>query len=116
MATIIGIFENQFLKKIPLTVVRPGTQTRRFTHINDTIDVCIKAWKKNKCRHYAIASNKNYSILDIAKMFDRPIKYLPERPGERFASALTKMNLSNKVTNIIGKRSIKNYIYDFKKI
>ena len=115
MATIIGIFENQFLKKIPLTVVRPGTQTRRFTHINDTIDVCIKAWKKNKCRHYAIASNKNYSILDIAKMFDRPIKYLPERPGERFASALTKMNLSNKVTNIIGKRSIKNYIYDFKK-
>ena len=33
MATVIGIFENQFKNNKPLTVVRPGTQTRRFTHI-----------------------------------------------------------------------------------
>ena len=46
MATVIGIFENQFKEKKPLTVVRPGTQTRRFTHIYDTIDVCYEAWKK----------------------------------------------------------------------
>ena len=37
MATVIGIFENQYLNKKPLTVVKPGTQTRRFTHINDTV-------------------------------------------------------------------------------
>ena len=46
MATVIGIFEEQYRKKKPLTVVRPGTQTRRFTHINDTVEACYKAWKK----------------------------------------------------------------------
>ena len=46
MATVIGIFEEQYLKKKPLTVVNPGTQTRRFTHINDTVEVCYLAWKK----------------------------------------------------------------------
>ncbi len=40
MATVIGIFEDQFKNKKPLTVVRPGSQSRRFTHISDTIDVC----------------------------------------------------------------------------
>jgi UDP-glucose 4-epimerase len=114
MATIIGIFETQFLKSKPLSVVRPGTQTRRFTHISDTIDVCIDAWKKNKCKHYSIAAKKNYSILQIAKLFGGKIKFLPKRPGERYASALTKMYLSNKVINKIGKRSIKSYITKFK--
>ncbi len=115
MATIIGIFENQYLNKLPLTVVRPGTQTRKFTHIEDTINMCIEAWKKNKCSHYAISNKKSYSILQIAKLFAGPIKYLPERPGERYASALTKMNLSNVVINKIAKKSIKKYISDFKK-
>ena len=115
MATIIGIFEKQFLSKIPLTVVKPGTQTRRFTNVLDTIDVCIEAWKKNKCAHYSIASKKSYSVIEIAKQFGDKIKFLPERPGERYASALTKMHLSNKVINKIGKRSIKKYISEFKK-
>ena len=47
-ATVIGIFENQFKEKQSLTVVKPGTQTRRFTHINDTIKVCFEAWKKKQ--------------------------------------------------------------------
>ena len=92
MATVIGIFEDQLKKNYPLTVVRPGTQSRKFTHISDTIETCIEAWKKNKCRHYAISSNKNYSIIKIAKMFGGKIRFLPARPGERYSSELTKMN------------------------
>ncbi len=115
MATVIGIFEEQFKKGEPLTIVKPGTQTRRFTHISDTVAVCIEAWRKNHCKHYAISSIQNYSILQIAKLFGGPIKYLPERPGERYSSALTKMNLSNKIINKIGKKNIKKYISDFKK-
>lgn len=115
MATIIGIFEEQYKKKIPLTVVKPGTQTRKFTHINDTIDICIEAWMKNEARHYSISAKEIYSVLEIAKMFGGKIKYLPKRSGERYSSALTRMNLSNKVINRIGKSSIKNYISKFKK-
>ena len=76
MATVIGIFEDQFKKKIPLTIVKPGTQSRRFTHINDTIEACYYAWKKNKCRHYSISHKKSYSILEVAKMFKCKINFL----------------------------------------
>ncbi len=110
MATVIGIFKEQYNKKLPLTVVRPGTQTRRFTHIDDTIKVCIEAWKKNKNRHYSISSKTKYSIIEVAKMFDTKIKFLPKRSGERYASALTYMNLTNKVYRRFGDKSLSSYI------
>ena len=110
MATVIGIFEYQFKKKIPLTVVSPGTQSRRFTHILDTIEACYYAWKKNKCRHYSISHKKSYSIVRVAKMFNSKIKFLPFRKGERYASALTSMNLSNKVHKIFGKINLEDYV------
>ena len=115
MATVIGIFEDQYKKKRPLTVVRPGTQSRRFTHIDDTINACFYAWKQNKCRHYSISHKKSYTILQVAKMFGSKIKFLPSREGERYASALTNMNLSNKVYKIFGKIELKNYINKIKK-
>jgi|TARA_B100000959_G_C14874309_1_gene579718 UDP-glucose 4-epimerase len=113
MATVIGIFEDHYLKNLPLPVVRPGSQSRRFTHIKDTIDACYKAWKKNKCRHYSVTNKKSYKIIEVAKLFKHKIKLLPPRKGERFASALTDMNLSNKVYRIYGKTMLKNYINDF---
>ena len=112
MATVIGIFENCYLKQKPLPVVKPGTQSRRFTHIKDTVNVCFLAWKNNKQRHYSISSKKSYSIIQIAKMFKCKIKYLPKRKGERYASALTDMNLSNKVYQKFGK-IISDYIKNF---
>jgi len=113
MSTVIGIFENQHEKKIPLTVVRPGTQTRRFTHINDTVAVCYQAWKKNKCLHYSISHKNSFSILEVAKMFNTKIKLLPRRIGERYASSLTNMSLNNKVHKRYGKIHLKDYISSF---
>jgi len=113
MATVVGIFEEHFKKKKPLPVVKPGSQTRRFTHIKDTVNACIIAWKKNKCCHYCVASKKSYSIHQLAKAFNYKIAYLPKRPGERFSSALKKMNLSNKVIRINAKIKLKDYINEF---
>ena len=110
MSTVIGIFEDQFKKKIPLTIVKPGTQSRRFTHIFDTVEACYFGWKKNKCRHYSISHKKSYTIIEVAKMFNSKIKFLPPRAGERYASALTNMNLSNKVYKIFGKINLKDYV------
>ena len=110
MATVIGIFESQFKKKNPLTIVKPGTQSRRFTHIKDTVDACYFAWKENKSRHYSISNRKNYSIIQVAKMFNTKVKFLPARPGERYSSALTNMNLSNKVHKLFGSIQLKDYI------
>ena len=110
MATVIGIFEDHYKLKKPLPVVRPGTQTRRFTHIFDTVEICYKAWKKNLCRHYSIANHRSYSIIQVARMFNTKIKYLPKRRGERYASALTNMSLSNKVYKYFGKNNLSDYI------
>ena len=113
MATVIGIFEDLYSKQKPLTVVSPGSQTRRFTHIFDTIDVCYEAWKKNRCAHYSIAHQKSYSIKDVAKMFNSKIILLKPRKGERFASILTKFSNNNKIIRRYGKISLKTYISSF---
>ena len=113
MATVIGIFEYQYRNRLPITVVRPGSQSRRFTHISDTVNVCFEAWKKNKCKFYSISHKDTYSILDVAKMFNRKIKYLKARKGERFASALTKISYNNKIIKRFGKKSLKDYIASF---
>ena len=113
MATVIGIFEYHYKRNKPLPVVQPGTQSRRFTHIDDTIKVCFQAWQKNKCRHYSITNKKKYTIIETAKLFKSKIKFLDSRPGERYASALTKMNLSNKVYRVYGKIVLKDYIQNF---
>ena len=110
MATVIGIFEDHYKSKKALPIVKPGTQTRRFTHIYDTVEICYLAWKKNLCRHYSILHRNSYSIIDVAKMFGTKIKYLHKRAGERYASALTNINLSNKVYKHLGKRDLKKYI------
>ena len=115
MATVIGIFENQYKNNKFLTVVKPGTQSRRFTHINDTIEACYIAWKKNMCRHYSISNKKSYSIIQVAKLFSSKIKFLPSRKGERYASALTSMNLSNKVHKMFGKIKLIEYVKECKK-
>jgi len=113
MATVIGIFENQYENKKALTVVKPGTQSRRFTHISDTVKVCFEAWKLNNCAHYSISNSKSYSIDEVARMFKTKISYLPPRLGERYASALTHMSLNNKVIKRFGKISLKDYISSF---
>ena len=113
MATVIGIFQNQYKKKTPLTVVKPGTQTRRFTHISDTIGVCIEAMKRNKCKHYSISHRKSYSIIQVAKMFKTTVKLITPRLGERYSSALTKMSLNNRIIRRYGKKSLKDYVRSF---
>jgi UDP-glucose 4-epimerase len=113
MSTVIGIFEDHYKKGKPLPVVKPGTQTRRFTHIEDTINICYLAWKKNLCRHYIIASRDSHSIIEVANMFKSKIKFLPKRPGERYVSALTNKNLSNKIHKFFGKMKLKDYINNF---
>ncbi len=113
MATVVGIFEYQYETNKPLTVVKPGTQTRKFTHIDDTINICIEAWRKNKCQHYSISTKKSYSIIDLAKMFKTRINYLQPRLGERYSSALTKITGNQRIINKFGKIDLKDYVSSF---
>ena len=113
MATVIGIFERLYKLGKPLTVVRPGSQSRSFTHVSDTVKVCYEAWKKNNNAYYSIYNKKSYTILEVAKMFKCKIKFLPSRSGERYASALTNISSSPKINRRYGKISLKDYIRSF---
>ena len=116
MSAVVGIFQNQFKKKIPLTVVKPGSQKRDFTHIDDIINGCYLAFKKGKQKEYMLGTQKQYSVLQIAKMFNSKIKFLPPRDGERFGSSMpnnnafiylgykAKININNYIINIIKKK------------
>ena len=113
MATVIGIFEDQYLNQKPLTVVKPGNQTRRFTHIFDTVQICYEAFRLDKCNYYSISNKNSYSILQVANMFKSRIVLLKPRLGERYASALTKINNNNKIIQKFGKLQLKDYISSF---
>lgn len=114
MSAVIAIFCKQYLNKKPLTVVLPGTQSRRFTHVKDTVEACYKAWKKNKNQHYSISSSKSYMIKDVAKLFSKNIKYIKKRKGERFKSTVIKSIRGKKIIDLRGKIALKDYINDFK--
>jgi len=109
MSAIIGIFESQYKKKIPLTVVKPGLQSRDFTHVDDIVHGCYLAWTKGKQKEYMLCTNKSYSILKIAKMFNTKIKFIKSRPGDRFGST-TINNNAKKILGFVAKKDIKTYI------
>ena len=69
---------------------------------------------KRRGKLYVI-NKKSYSIIKVARLFTNKIKFLPKRNGERYASALTDMNLSNKVYKLFGKKDLISYINNFKK-
>ena len=114
MATVIGIFENQFKNKEKLTIVKPGSQSRKFTHIDDTVKGCFVAWKKNMNRHYTLSNSKSYTILQVAYMFPKNVKFIKNRLGERNKSSVVKKIGNLKIYNIKCSSSLKSYIDTFK--
>jgi len=111
MSALIGIFETQYKKKLPLTIVKPGSQCRDFTHVNDIVQGCYLAWTKGKQKEYMFRTNKSYSIFEIVKMFGSKYKFLKSRPGDRFGSIISNNN-AKKILGFSAKINIKNYIKD----
>ena len=103
-SAIVGIFENQYLNKDPLTITGDGEQRRDFTHVDDIVDGLIKAseYFSSNSDIFEFGTGKNYSINELADMFgkDYPKKYLPKREGEMrttlcdISSAKEKINYS----------------------
>jgi len=112
MSAVIGIFEKQYLSGKPLTVVKPGTQKRDFTHVSDIANGTFLAATKSINSEFHLGSGKNYSIIEVAKMFKTKYKFTPERPGERFYS-LSKSNKAKKYLNYKINNDLKTYISKF---
>lgn len=86
--TVIEIFRQKHLRGEPITVVSPGTQKRNFTHVADIVNGLILVGEKGEGDEYGLGDDREYSILEIAKLFGGPIEMLPERPGNRMQSSV----------------------------
>ncbi|BBH65874.1 NDP-sugar dehydratase or epimerase [Actinoplanes sp. OR16] len=82
-ATVIGIFERQYLAGEPLTVVAPGTQTRDFTHIDDIVRGIVLVARQGSGDGYLLGTGREWPIADVAKMFGTEFVLLPALRGER---------------------------------
>lgn len=112
-ATVVGIFEKQYTEGKPLTVVYDGKQTRQFTHINDIINALVLIIKQNKNYEWYLTAEKNYKIIDVAKMFSNNIKIIPKKIGERY-SVYEVENDTKKILNWTTNHTLENYIKNFK--
>lgn len=108
-ATVIAKF--LYLKKNGYTflpITSPGTQKRRFTHIEDIVNGLIIVGKKGNGDGYGIGSEKSYSIIDLAKILKMNYKLTPSKKGNRM-NALLKI----KKTKLLGwkaKHSLVEYL------
>ena len=107
-ATVIGIFEDQYKNNKPLTVVKPGTQTRCFTHIEDITDGIILVAEKGNGDKYFLGTKENISIIEIAQMFNYPYIFIDKRKGERDTSTIIESKIKELGWN--PNLKIKDYI------
>ena len=111
-ATVVGIFEDQFVNNKPITITSDGEQRRDFTHVDDIVDALIRCIGKDyRAEEFELGREINYSINEIANMYgeDYPKTYLSERPGEYDITLADASNAKEKL-GWIPTKDIKDYI------
>ena len=108
-ATVVGIFQRQMEEGKSLTVVKPGTQTRDFTHVEDIVKGVWLAANKNENHEWHLRSGKSYSIIEVAEMFTSNWELVPERRGERQQST-DILNDTRERLNWTPKKSLADWI------
>ena len=112
--TIIETLKQAHLKNKTAIIRKPGTQTRAFTHVADTVDGIILAGQKGQGDDYGISAQETYSLLQVAKLFGCKIKMAAQTKTSRSAKAFN----SNKIKKLGWKQkhTLKKYIADIKKL
>ena len=109
-ATVLGIFERQYLNNEPLTITGDGEQRRDFTHIDDIVDGLMRCvGKEHRAEEFELGSGVNYSINEIANLFNCKTKYIPARPGE-YDVTLCDYTKAKKELGYEPKGNIQTYI------
>lgn len=86
--TVVEIFRQKALAGEPLSVTAPGTQRRIFTHVDDIVDGLILIGHKGEGDEFGLGAEEDFSILEVAQMFNVPIELAPERRGNRMTAKL----------------------------
>ena len=111
--TVVATFAERYLARKPLEVRSPGTQTRAFTHVADTIDGIVLVGEKGEGDGYGLSAHDMYSLLDLAHLFGNDIVMLPQTQTTRETSVVD----SSKIEALGWKQKhrLKEYVADVKK-
>ena len=115
--TVIEIFRQKYLQHEPLPVRKPGSQSRIYTHVADTVAGIVLVGEKGEREEYNIAAEESYSILAVAKLFvdDNQIEWLPARATSRPSASVDTDTRTIKNLGWKQKRSLFEYITSIKK-
>lgn len=108
--TLIEILRQKYLAGESLTVTAPGTQKRNFTHVDDIVDGLVLVGERGEGDEFGLGDEREYAVLDVAKLFDAQIEMLPERAGNRMQSAID--TTKSKALGWGVKHSIEEYVAD----
>jgi UDP-glucose 4-epimerase len=83
MGTVVETFRQNFLAGKSHLVNAPGTQTRSFTHVADTVEGIMLAGERGEGDGYNISANDVHSIKEVAEMFGGEIEMKPQTTMSR---------------------------------
>ena len=111
--TLIGRWEKCIEENKPLTIYGDGTKRRDFTHIDDIVNALELILEKQAWGHiFELGRGKNYSIQDIANMFQTNIVYEDNKPGEADITLCTD-TLAKEILGWEAKTDIEDYIKSY---
>lgn len=111
--TVVEIFRQAHRRGEPLPVNAPGTQTRTYTHVADTVDALLLVGELGEGDEFGIASQDEYATVDVARLFGGEIVMNPARTTSRPGTPVDSTK-----TNGLGwspRRTLKSYIEEAKK-
>jgi len=111
--TVIGKWEKCIEEQKPLTIYGNGNKRRDFTHIDDIVSALILINEKQAWGHmFELGRGKNYSIKEIASMFQTDIIYEDDKPGEADITLCTD-TVAKEVLGWEAKLDISDYINNY---
>ena len=112
--TLIGRWINNIEKGIECEIYGDGNQSRDFTHVEDIIKgLTLIAAKKSYGYIFELGRGRDYTVNDVAKMFNIKPKYKPEKPGEA-RQTLADYHLINKVLGWEPKINLIDYVTEYR--
>jgi len=113
--TVIEIFRQKLIAGEPLTVRSPGTQSRIYTSVDDTVEGLVLVGEKGEQDEYSIAAQESYPILEVAEMFGGQIEMLPARSTSRPSADVDTDTAKLQALGWQQKHQLKDYIEEIKK-
>lgn len=108
--TLIGAWERCIEQRMPLTIFGDGSKRRDFTHVDDIVDALIRINDQLAWGHtFELGRGKNYSVLEIAYMFDVATCFAADKRGEA-QETLCVDTLARDILGWTPKLDVRDYI------